>query len=132
MAAARDGPHSPSPLILGREDGRADTLRLSPRGHAVWCQIRLTITTAMHADSLLRITMGPGHSLFSADPGDVCAQNGLICAVSKLIGEELPAEPIGGDGRDLPSAGRLRSAIRAASVATSHLVPKTRGSAILW
>jgi hypothetical protein len=39
--------------------------------------------------------------LFSqqADPGDVCAQSGLICAVSKMIAEELPAEQNGGSAR---------------------------------
>jgi hypothetical protein len=47
----------------------------------------------MHSSASLYI---PAHALLSADPGDVCAQNGLICAVSKVIAEELPAEPNGG------------------------------------
>jgi len=41
----------------------------------------------------------------SADPGDVCAQNGLIWAVSKMIAEELPAEQNGGSRAARSSSG---------------------------
>jgi len=43
----------------------------------------------------------------SADPGDVCAQNGLIWAVSKMIAEELPAERNGGSARGYPEPAPL-------------------------
>src|SRR6266851_1595102 len=36
------------------------SFRLNRRVTRSWCQIQLTITTAMHADSLVGITMSPG------------------------------------------------------------------------
>jgi hypothetical protein len=46
--------------------GHADIFRFSGRVTRYWCQIQLTITTAMHRDSLSRMTIDLGNALLSA------------------------------------------------------------------
>jgi hypothetical protein len=53
------------PIIIGRE-AAPNIFRLSRGVAQTWWQIQLAIITAMHTDSLPRITMGLGNVLLSA------------------------------------------------------------------